>query len=89
MFATTPKMWSTTLVGRRARPCRAGLRSRAKEWGIDPKRVGILGFSAGGHLAATAATNYAKRSYDPIDETDTILCRPDFVLCIPIFIYIW
>jgi acetyl esterase/lipase len=58
------------------------VRARAKEWGIDPKRVGILGFSAGGHLAAAAATNYAKRAYEPIDETDTILCRPDFVVLI-------
>jgi acetyl esterase/lipase len=58
------------------------VRARAKEWGIDPKRVGILGFSAGGHLAAAAATNYAKRAYDPIDETDTLLCRPDFVVLV-------
>jgi acetyl esterase/lipase len=58
------------------------VRARAKEWGIDPKRVGILGFSAGGHLAAAAGTNYAKRAYEPIDETDTILCRPDFVILV-------
>jgi acetyl esterase/lipase len=58
------------------------VRARAKDWGIDPKRVGILGFSAGGHLAAAAATNYARRAYEPIDETDTILCRPDFVVLI-------
>jgi acetyl esterase/lipase len=58
------------------------VRSRAKEWGIDPRRIGMLGFSAGGHLAAAAATNYAKRAYDPIDETDTVLCRPDFVVLV-------
>jgi acetyl esterase/lipase len=58
------------------------VRSRAKEWGLDPKRLGILGFSAGGHLAAAAATNYARRSYEPIDGVDTVLCRPDFVVLV-------
>src|SRR5262249_23488507 len=38
------------------------VRSKAKEWGIDPKRIGMLGFSAGGHLTAMTATNFAKQS---------------------------
>lgn len=58
------------------------VRSRAVEWGIDPKRIGMIGFSAGGHLALATATGFAKRTYEPIDAIDAISCRPDFaVLC--------
>lgn len=58
------------------------LRSRAKPLGINPRRIGILGFSAGGHLAARACTNFAERSYDPVDEADRASCRPDFAVLI-------
>ncbi len=58
------------------------VRLHAKDWGIDPNRVGILGFSAGGHLAATACNNYEKRTYDPVDEADRLSCRPDFAVLI-------
>ena len=58
------------------------VRSRAAEWGIDPKRIGMVGFSAGGHLALATATNFPKRLYEPIDAIDHVSCRPDFaVLC--------
>ena len=58
------------------------VRSRAADWGIDPKRVGMVGFSAGGHLALATATNFEKRTYDAIDAVDEVSCRPDFaVLC--------
>jgi acetyl esterase/lipase len=58
------------------------VRSRAAEWGIDPKRIGIIGFSAGGHLAIATATGFAKRKYEPIDAVDQVSCRPDFaVMC--------
>ena len=58
------------------------VRSRAAEWGIDPKRIGMVGFSAGGHLALATATNFEKRTYEPIDAVDEASCRPDFaVLC--------
>ena len=58
------------------------VRSRAAEWGIDPKRIGMVGFSAGGHLALATATGFAKRLYEPIDAVDKVSCRPDFaVLC--------
>ena len=54
------------------------VRSKAKEWGINPDKIGILGFSAGGHLTAAACTNFEKRSYPPIDAVDQVSCRPDF-----------
>jgi acetyl esterase/lipase len=58
------------------------VRSRAKELGLRPDRIGVLGFSAGGHLAAYLSTNHDKRSYEPIDERDRASCRPDFTLLI-------
>lgn len=58
------------------------VRSRAVEWGIDPKRIGIAGFSAGGHLAVSAATHFDQRAYEPIDEIDQASCRPDFAVAI-------
>lgn len=59
------------------------VRSKATEWQIDPHRVGILGFSAGGHLAAATSTNFDKRAYPPIDEIDKQDIRPDFA--VPIY----
>jgi acetyl esterase/lipase len=56
------------------------VRSRAGEWGINPERIGIVGFSAGGHLAIATATNFEKRTYEPVDEVDKISCRPDFAI---------
>ncbi len=58
------------------------LRTRATEWGIDPNRIGILGFSAGGHLAVATATHFDQRGYEPIDEIDKISCRPDFAVAV-------
>jgi acetyl esterase/lipase len=58
------------------------VREHAQEWGIDPKRVGVLGFSAGGHLAATLSTHYEQRVYDPIDAADKLSCRPDFAVVV-------
>lgn len=56
------------------------VRSRAKEWGIDPKRIGIVGFSAGGHLAVATAANGDKRRYEKQDAADDASCRPDFAV---------
>ena len=56
------------------------VRSKAREWGIDPDRIGIVGFSAGGHLAIATATSFDKRTYDPIDDIDKISCRPNFAI---------
>ncbi len=58
------------------------VRYHAAEWGIDPKRIGVLGFSAGGHLAAAASTNFETRSYPAIDDADKVTSRPDFALLI-------
>jgi acetyl esterase/lipase len=58
------------------------VREHAAEWGIDPKRVGVLGFSAGGHLAAALSTHYDQRLYDPIDAADKLSCRPDFAVVV-------
>jgi acetyl esterase/lipase len=56
------------------------VRSKAKEWGIDPKRIGMVGFSAGGHLAIATATSFEKRTYEPSDDIDKVSCRPDFAI---------
>ncbi len=61
------------------------VRVRAKEFSVDPKRVGIMGFSAGGHLASTVATHFDDGKADADDRTDRVGCRPDFaVLCYPV-----
>ncbi len=58
------------------------VREHAAEWHIDPKRIGVLGFSAGAHLTAAISTHYDKRLYEPIDAADQLSCRPDFALVI-------
>lgn len=58
------------------------VRSRASEWKLDPKRIGMLGFSAGGHLTAWTATNFDKRRYDATDKVDEASCRPDFAVLV-------
>ncbi len=58
------------------------VRSKAKEWGLNPNRIGMLGFSAGGHLTAWAMTNSDKRAYDAVDDSDKASCRPDFAVLI-------
>lgn len=58
------------------------IRQHAADWKLDPKRIGILGFSAGGHLAAAASCNYERRTYPTIDAADAQSCRPDFAVLI-------
>ena len=58
------------------------VRQRAADLGLDAKRVGVLGFSAGGHLAAAASTNFDKRTYEAIDAADALSSRPDFTVLI-------
>jgi acetyl esterase/lipase len=58
------------------------VRSRAQEWGIDATKVGVLGFSAGGHLAAAASTNFDTDTYPAADVADKLSARPDFAVVI-------
>jgi len=56
------------------------VRMHASEWGIDPHRVGVLGFSAGAHLSAAVSNYYDKRLYDAVDDADKLSCKPDFAV---------
>ncbi len=58
------------------------VRLHAAEWHIDPHKVGVLGFSAGGHLVAAISTNYQKRLYPAVDAADKMSCRPDFAVAL-------
>lgn len=61
------------------------VRARAKEWNVNPDRIGIWGFSAGGHLASTAATHFDDGQKDAKDPIERVSCRPDFaILCYPV-----
>jgi acetyl esterase/lipase len=54
------------------------VRSKAKQWNINPNKIGVMGFSAGGHLVADVCTNYRKRAYSLTDDLDNTDCRPNF-----------
>jgi acetyl esterase/lipase len=56
------------------------VRHRAKEWNIHPQRIGMVGFSAGGHLALMTAVRFEERAYPRIDAVDDVSCRPDFAI---------
>src|SRR5690242_20162025 len=58
------------------------VRLNAKQWHIDPHRVGVIGFSAGGYLVAEISTHFDKRLYTPVDAADQESCRPDFAIAI-------
>jgi acetyl esterase/lipase len=61
------------------------VRSRANEWNIDPAKIGVLGFSAGGHLASTLGTHFDGGNPSAVDPIDRASSRPDFlVLCYPV-----
>jgi acetyl esterase/lipase len=61
------------------------VRAHAKDYGVDPKRIGIWGFSAGGHLASTAETHFDDGKTDAGDPIEKVSCRPDFaILCYPV-----
>jgi len=59
-----------------------GLRSHAAEWHIDPHKLGVLGFSAGGYLVAEVSTHFNTRLYTPVDAADKNSARPDFAIAI-------
>jgi len=56
------------------------VRFHAAEWRIDPNKIGVLGFSAGGHLAVAVSNAFDKRSYTAVDAADSLSCRPDFAV---------
>ena len=58
------------------------VRFHAQQWSIDPHKIGVIGFSAGGHLVANISSNYNKRSYQIVDSADKESCRPDFAMAI-------
>ncbi|MFZ0294049.1 MAG: alpha/beta hydrolase [Candidatus Sulfotelmatobacter sp.] len=58
------------------------VRFHAAEWQVDSHKIGVLGFSAGGHLVANISTHFAQRTYAPVDAADKVSCRPDFAVAI-------
>ena len=58
------------------------VRFHAREWHIDPRKIGVLGFSAGGYLVAETSTNFKRRLYPPVDAADSESARPDFAMAI-------
>ncbi len=58
------------------------VRAHAAEWHIDPHRIGVLGFSAGAHLAAALSTHFEQRLYAAVDAADQLSCRPDFAVIV-------
>ena len=58
------------------------VRLQAAQWKIDPRKIGVLGFSAGGHLVAATSTHFEKRLYPAVDAADNESCRPDFAVAL-------
>jgi acetyl esterase/lipase len=58
------------------------VRFHAAEWQINPHKIGVIGFSAGGHMVAATSTHFDKRSYPAVDEADKASCRPDFAIAL-------
>jgi acetyl esterase/lipase len=58
------------------------VRFHAREWHVDPHRIGVLGFSAGGHMVAAMSTHFEKRLYPVVDAADRESCRPDFAVAL-------
>ena len=58
------------------------VRQHAAQWHVDPHKVGVIGFSAGGHLVAAVSTHFAQRTYPPVDAADALSCRPDFAIAV-------
>jgi acetyl esterase/lipase len=58
------------------------VRQHAAQWDVDPHKVGVIGFSAGGHLVAGVSTRFAQRTYPPVDAADALSSRPDFAIAV-------
>ena len=76
-----PKYRHPTMIGDAQRAIRT-VRARAAEWGIDPRRLGVIGFSAGGHLASTTGTHFDTGNASSTDRIERASARPDFLLLI-------
>jgi acetyl esterase/lipase len=64
------------------------VRARAADWNVDPAKIGIMGFSAGGHLASTAGTHFDQGNPAADDRVEQVSCRPDFmILCYPVIMF--
>jgi len=58
------------------------VRQHAAQWHVDAHKVGVIGFSAGGHLVAAVSTHFARRTYTPVDAADELSSRPDFAIAV-------
>jgi acetyl esterase/lipase len=58
------------------------VRQHAAQWHVDPHKIGVIGFSAGGHLVAAVSTHFAQRTYPRVDAADALSCRPDFAIAL-------
>ncbi|QBS13458.1 alpha/beta hydrolase [Legionella geestiana] len=58
------------------------VRMQASKWNINPDKIGVLGFSAGGYMVADISTHFTERAYQPIDAADKVSCRPDFAVAL-------
>jgi len=58
------------------------VRFHAAEWHVDPHKIGVLGFSAGGHMVAAISTHFGRRLYPAVDAADKVSCRPDFAVAL-------
>lgn len=58
------------------------VRFNAKKWHINPNKIGVIGFSAGGYIVANISTHFNQRAYQPIDAADRESCRPDFAIAL-------
>ena len=76
-----PKYRHPTMLGDAQRAIRI-VRARAHEWSVDPRRLGVIGFSAGGHLASTAGTHFDAGNASSADPVERASARPDFLLLI-------
>ena len=58
------------------------VRDNSKKWDIDPGKIGVMGFSAGGSLSARASTLFTNKTYSPVDKSDSLPCKPSFTMLI-------
>ena len=58
------------------------VKNNAKKWNLDPEKIGVMGFSAGGSLSARASILFNKKTYSPVDKADSLSCRPAFTMLI-------